>query len=63
MIRIKTPIASYRKSGYIFHKEKNMHTDKSGGLTETQAKNYIEKTEKTTGQVNDRLPKFNQKND
>jgi hypothetical protein len=40
-----------------------MRTDKSGGFTETQAKNYIEKTEKTTGQVNDRLPKFNQKND
>ncbi len=40
---------------------KNMGGDSSGGVTETQAKNYIEKAEKTADRVNDRVQKFNQR--
>ncbi len=38
-----------------------MGGDSSGGVTETQAKNYIEKAEKTADRVNDRVQKFNQR--
>lgn len=40
---------------------KNMGADSSGGITETQAKNYIEKAEKTADRVNDRVQKFNKR--
>ena len=37
---------------------KNMGADSSGGITETQAKNYIEKAETTADRVNDQVQKF-----
>ena len=40
---------------------KNMGVDSSGGITETQAKNYIEKAERTADKVNDRVQKFNKR--
>ena len=40
---------------------KNMGADDSGGITETQAKNYIEKAENTADEVSDRLQKFNKR--
>ena len=40
---------------------KNMGADDSGGITETQAKNYIEKAENTADEVNDRLQDLNKR--
>lgn len=40
---------------------KNMGAEKSGGITETQAKQYIEKAEKTADEVNSRLKDFNKR--
>ncbi len=40
---------------------KNMGADDSGGITETQAKKYIEKAENTADEVSDRLQKFNKR--
>ena len=40
---------------------KNMGVDDSGGITETQAKNYIEKAENTADEVNDRLQDLNKR--
>ncbi len=42
---------------------KNMGADDSGGITETQAKNYIEKAENTADEVNDRLQDLNKRAD
>jgi hypothetical protein len=37
---------------------KNMGTDDSGGITQTQAKKYIEKAEDTASEVNKKLHDF-----
>jgi len=38
---------------------KNMGTDDSSGVTQTQAKKYIEKAESAAGDINKRLNNFN----